>query len=53
MLSQLNAPGLTALARTAPAATVSLTRVDKSALKVIKKKTAETLSRAAALKSIQ
>ncbi|MGA7409266.1 MAG: hypothetical protein WBW33_02210 [Bryobacteraceae bacterium] len=52
LLSQLNSTGLTAMARTAPTATVSLTWPDKSALKAIKKKTAETLVKAAALKAI-
>jgi hypothetical protein len=52
LLSQLNSTGVTALARTAPTATISLTRADKSALKAIKKKTAETLVKAAALKAI-
>ncbi len=53
LLSQLHSAGLTALARTAPTATLNLTKADKSALKVIKKKTAETLATAAALKAIQ
>jgi hypothetical protein len=53
LLSQLNSAGLTALARTAPTATPSLTRADKSALKAIQKQTAETLAKAAALKAIQ
>lgn len=52
LLSQLNSTGLTAMARIAPAATLSLTGPDKSALKTIKKKTAETLAKAAALKAI-
>jgi hypothetical protein len=52
LLSQLNSTGVTALARTAPTATISLTRADKSALKAIQKKTAETLVKAAALKAI-
>lgn len=53
LLSQLNSAGVTALARTAPTATVHLTGPDKSALKAIKKKTAETLAKAAALKAIR
>ena len=44
LLSQLNSAGVTALARTAPRATISLTGRDKSALKAIKKKTAETFA---------
>ena len=50
-LSQLNSAGVTALARTAPAAAIRLTGADKSALKAIHKKTAETLAKAAALKA--
>jgi hypothetical protein len=53
LLSQLNSAGVTALARTAPTATISLTGPDKSALQAIKKKTAETLVKAAALKAIR
>ena len=53
LLSQLNSPGVTALARTAPTAVPALTRADKSALSSIKKKTAETLAKATALKAMR
>jgi hypothetical protein len=53
LLSRLNSTGVTALARSAPTATLSLTGADKSALKAIRKKTAETLAKAAALKAIR